>query len=196
MTKPGTVLPDYSKGLLKLVLEDCLGRALIKNLMARNKNFDFNENINSATPGGYDPRTGILTTDPSGGSVINIFEELFHGYQDSYYGGTSKYFEAGVIGAGNIEFEAKLLRDLRNESPPQSNYFVGFYAVEGLEYIDWLSEITLQYTVYPKKFNDISPQFNYFLRKFSLRPDYSKFKIDEDMEVSAMFTILDDATCL
>jgi hypothetical protein len=39
----------------------------------------------------------------------NLKEELFHAFQDSYYGGTSQYQTTGRV---NIEFETKVFKDL------------------------------------------------------------------------------------
>ncbi|MGE0087941.1 MAG: hypothetical protein AB7S50_00515 [Bacteroidales bacterium] len=65
-----------------------------------------------STPAGYLPGSNtIVFRDASSITSVNLIEEAFHAFQNSYYpGGISEYYKNP--GETNIEFEAKIFKDV------------------------------------------------------------------------------------
>src|SRR5690606_18777317 len=145
----------------------------------------------------YSPFTGDIKVDIVYANAGVMFEELFHGFQDVFYGGTSKYVRGNspVPGALNIEFEAKFLNDIALRTNPRTN-LQNFPAITAIEYKEWIIKITDFGTKYPTDFKAISTDYFRFAKAFKLeKPGYNKFLLDEKMEPTAAFSIL-KANCL
>jgi len=66
-----------------------------------------------STPAQYDPNTNTITfRNSSEINTNNIHEELFHAYQNTVYPGGTAQYSRYKPGNTNIEFEAKLFKDI------------------------------------------------------------------------------------
>lgn len=200
IVKKGVTLGSTTKRLLQEVLDDCLGKIVISRLSSNKKKLGFEENSNLTTPAAYDPRTETVKVDNTGVSLSNMMEELIHAYQDVMYGGTAKYLD-GTPGAQNIEYEVKVLFDIRQSLNPENQDKIaryGYYALGSkLEYLDWLEAITVGGTQYPTNFEAIKTDYFKFLQEFgTYNPKYKNLQYDLGLEPKVMFDLLKDADCL
>jgi len=109
-------LDQTQKNLLETALNElinmgCLGAASYNNLVQTGTKINFA--VGGGETASYDPSNKTLTFfNTSSITSGNLQEELFHAAQDAYYpGGTNQYRN---VGFSNIEFEAKLYRDIVN----------------------------------------------------------------------------------
>lgn len=201
ITKPGVTLKDATKNLLNQVLKDCLGRVLIGKLGSNNKKLNFVEDPSATSSGIYDPRTETVTIDPSGARIGSMLEELLHAYQDVKEGGTTKYLQ-GTPGGLNMEFEAKLIRDIRQTivpRDPEQYATFGHYALgQDVEYLDWLDAITENGKAVPTDFSLIRTKYFEYLNRFGpANPIYAaKFAADPNLEPKILIDIVKDSKCL
>lgn len=201
IVKQGVTLGATTKRLLQEVLDDCLGKVVISRLSTNKKKLNFIEDSGQSTPAAYDPRTETVKVDNSGVALPNMMEELIHAYQDVQYGGTAKYLDSGIPGAQNIEYEVKVLFDIRQSLNPANQDKLaryGYYALGSkLEYLDWLETITVGGTQYPANFETIKVDYFKFLKEFgTYNPKYKNLQYDLELEPKVMFDLLRDADCL
>ncbi len=109
-------LDQTQKNLLETALNElinlgCLGAASYNNLVQTGTKINFA--VGGGETASYDPSIKTLTFFNTASITSgNLQEELFHAAQDAYYaGGTNQYRD---IGFSNVEFEAKLYRDMVN----------------------------------------------------------------------------------
>jgi hypothetical protein len=100
----------------------------------------------------------------------NLWEEMFHAYQDAYYpGGTSQYNDEGSL---NIEFEAKVFKDLlklgccfafhADNNDPLYQKIVGDYNIEFLTAIRTTKNINQdEYAKYIEYFGIYNTQYDH-----------------------------------
>jgi hypothetical protein len=101
--------------LLENALDELIGvcsdEYIYNELVAQGKKFNFEMDSSLGGFAGYDPASktfSFLNNDAISSGKLK--EEFFHAFQDAFYpGGTSQY---GTTGKVNIEFEAKLYRDI------------------------------------------------------------------------------------
>jgi|GEM_PF-1364748 len=201
LVKKGVILGSTTKRLLQEALDDCLGKVVISRLSSNKKTLYFEENPSLPTPAAYDPRTETLKIDNTGAGLQNIMEELIHAYQDVKYNGITKYLDNGIPGAQNIEYEVKVLYDIRQSLNPTDQKKLaryGYYALGSkLEYLDWLETITVGGTKYPDNFETIKTNYFEFLKEFGkYNPKYKNLVHDLNLEPKVMFDLLKDADCL
>ncbi|MEH6307897.1 hypothetical protein RYH73_19740 [Olivibacter sp. CPCC 100613] len=200
IVKQGVTLGATTKRLLQEVLDDCLGKVVISRLSTNKKKLNFIEDSGQSTPAAYDPRTETVKADNSGVALPNMMEELIHAYQDVQYGGTTKYLDSGIPGAQNIEYEVKVLFDIRQSIfPANSNkiFRTGKFALgNNEEYLLWLEDITESGSQYPRDFSQIREKYFYFLHGFGeASPEYKTLKMDPNLEPKILFDLLKDADC-
>jgi hypothetical protein len=175
---------------------DCLSKVLFETSASSIASYCVNSSL--SVQAGYNPVTkSVIIKDPSTLSTANLQEEFFHAYQDKVMpGGTAQYL--GAPGSANIEFEAKVIRDI-------STYMGlfdgtgsgGALSVKDADYEPWLADITNNYTQYPTSFT-ASQQNKYFdlMSKFvSENPGYSTNLINNTLNPTALFSLINISPC-
>ncbi len=133
--------------ILNNTLHELLNQCGYKKIYESIIDFDYSFNMIKIDPtinglGGYDPSTGNLIFRDASDIPQAFPEEFIHLYQDGFYCGISTYLNANC-GKSNIEFEAKLFRDILcmmtlNACP---KYGEGVTHLDG-KYVIWLMNIT------------------------------------------------------
>jgi Fe-S-cluster formation regulator IscX/YfhJ len=109
-TLTGEDLEKFNE-VIAQIRDNCLGAALLNSI-------DGNSGINIETrsinsPGAYNPRTHTITLRQDGFTTSALMAELFHAYQEQFYGGRLTEIvndrENNYIGGSNIEFEEKAM---------------------------------------------------------------------------------------
>jgi hypothetical protein len=92
---------------------DCLTASMYNRLVNTGAKINFAIGTQNSNPAQYDSSTKTLSFfNNSAITASNILEELFHALQDAHYsGGISQYAN---VGYSNVEFEAKLYKDVVN----------------------------------------------------------------------------------
>ena len=143
-------LSPFQLGILETALEElknegCMQEALYRALVSNNVQLNFGMATGISAPANYDPRDKSVKFNGNSNITKDILkEELFHAWQDSHYsGGIWQYRETGKV---NIEFEAKLFKDLLN-NPEIYNGCCYAFGPDALpehlynEYIKWIYDI-------------------------------------------------------
>jgi hypothetical protein len=118
----------------------CSDEYIYNELVANNQKFNFEMDSSLPHPAGYDPASKTFKfRDNDAITSGKLKEEFFHAYQDFFYdGGIAQYADLGRV---NIEFEAKLYKDIsnvkccdgfNNEDCPQK--------IKD-DYFDWISQL-------------------------------------------------------
>ena len=123
--------------------KDCATSKVVNTVWS---GLSFNVNGSISDPAQYNPSNNTITfRNSSSINVNNIHEELFHAYQSTVYpGGTTQYsrFKPGWT---NLEFEAKLFKDiyLLKALSGSGSYSasIGFPDYIMNEYVNWVLEI-------------------------------------------------------
>ncbi len=176
---------------VKDALDDyCPSRNVLNSIWGGQK---FYINPDFMNPAGWDPNTNAIFIRSAGDiNAYSLLEELFHAYQNAVYpGGIAQY--KGKPGETNIEFEAKLFKDLyfislmySTNSGWGSSVSVGSPESEKERYSTWISNIyeygftpTLlsQYNVMLGYFNSYSPYGGKLLSSLNLPTAISKSKL-------------------
>lgn len=131
----------------------------------------------------YDPSTKEMYFR-SNDYISSLFtEEFIHFFQDHYYpGGIDQYRKNAMVGFVNIEFEAKLIRDLICFRSGNGCFYWGAGLNISDDYLQWISKIGGNNEHFPSysKLLQRSPEwgnYNYwdFLEDFKLNhPEYNK----------------------
>ncbi|MCF0075760.1 hypothetical protein LZD49_35145 [Dyadobacter sp. CY261] len=190
----GTENSAKLEAVITQLRSNCLGKTIFDKMVAWNRYLNFMINPAISTPGIYSPSTRTITFKSAADIDINVFrEELFHAYQDVIYGGTSQYSNNGF---SNIEFEAKLLRDMvgvmiggagvaSTTVPPANN----------LDYLLWLNDITSGGTTYPNSWSDLSSNYFNYLELFKqANPAYNKPTINT-LNPDALLNAINSSGC-
>lgn len=119
----------------------------------------------------------------------NFYEELFHAYQDKYY--PNGIWGYTGVGRSNIEFEAKVLRDIDCLIREK----LGVFAIQqDPSYILWLNELVSD-NKYPVSYSEISDKYFYFLEIFKAeRPEYNS-PTDPNLTPQALFDVINKSAC-
>lgn len=192
---PNSLLTISQKKIINSILEnvvaDCINNSIYENLKLHQK-ITFEINPSTTIPAFYNPATNTLTF--SGNSNINyenMQEELFHAYQNYQYGGgTSQYTGQQTAGSANIEFEAKLYRDinclLRSGTCP--------FAINSQNYKDWLYNITDFGSKYPTSIS--GTDFNSYIGIWrNINSGYSNTSISSNLSPDAINNLLFNNPC-
>ncbi len=165
-------------------------------LVIRGQKFNFRIDPNSPTPASYNSFNNNLTfrstTNIDEPDVVR--EELFHGYQNSFYsGGISQYSNQG---RSNIEFESKLYKDLLNLVEGNGGgAFTGIAANNFAydSYVLWLRELTSNFIKYPSVIN--MNKYDYFLEAFKQSfPEYDTPSVS-NMKPDALMNAILGSPC-
>ena len=148
----------------------CLDGAVYNYLLDVNAKMNFTMDANLIDPAGYDPVSKTLKfRNNSDINSENLKEELFHAMQDNYYsGGTAQYLEIGKV---NIEFEAKVFKDIAMD--PLSVCCYAFFSNNvpnqvKMDYMLWIYEIRENYSsLTDSQYQDFLCLFNLYLTDYS-----------------------------
>ncbi|MCF0075613.1 hypothetical protein LZD49_34390 [Dyadobacter sp. CY261] len=174
-----SVFPQNARNSVNANLNEfilsCLGKSFYVGLTSTATRVEWG--IDPATPGlgAYSPANKtIMFPNTSAISPQTLMEELFHAYQDNFYiGGTNQYV---LSGRQNIEFEAKLFRDIfgvLEGGTGFSSLTVG--PQYNSQYFTWLMAITDNGTKVPSDYSVISSQYFYWMDKFvQANPGYNQ----------------------
>jgi len=155
--------------LENLISEHCLAQALYNSLVESRFKINFNMDLGLENPASYSPvnKTMYFRSDDDINGE-NIKEELFHAMQDAFYSnGIAQYSTNGKV---NIEFEAKLFKDIAKDPDYTCCYLFGDdsipftikvsydtwirklrinpSAISNGDYFFWLQKFSQYYSVY------------------------------------------------
>ncbi|MFI5159142.1 MAG: hypothetical protein ACHQF4_09775 [Sphingobacteriales bacterium] len=183
------------QAILDQILNDCIGQATYNYFLKNNDKFTFDVNSNSSYPAFYNTQdNAIVVKDLSTLTPAALQEEFFHAYQNKTMpGGTGQY--AGKLGSANIEFEAKLLKDISYYINPGNSG--NEWAVNGDGYIQWLSAITAGGTTYPTGFTSaqLTQYFLFMGDWLNQNPGYSSDIVNSNLNPSAIFNLISSSPC-
>ncbi len=198
MNDPNSLTTDQKTQLqtiLNNILKDCIGRSTYNYLTSNGHKFDFLINSGAKPPASYNPSNqSIAIKDPSSLDATSLQEEFFHAYQNyTMPGGTTQYL--GKSGSANIEFEAKVLRDMNTMVNGQG----GILAITGDNYRNFLIDVTNGFSAFPSSFtpSQLTQYFNYmndFIQP-SQNPGYSNDIIKGDLNPTSMFNLINNSPC-
>lgn len=120
-------------------------------------------------------------------------EELFHAYQNyTVPGGTAQYL-GSTPGHANIEFEAKVARDIMQYIDQIS----GGDAVPDPNYTTWIEGSTNNFTKYPTSFSSSmqSSYYTYMAEFVQGNPGYSSTSIDPTMTPISLINLSNSSNC-
>ena len=171
-----------SQALSGLINEGCMQGALYEGLVNRNVKLDFGMKTGTA-PSAYDPNTKKITfNDDVNINRSNLKEELFHAFQDAYYaGGIGQYGKDAqgnkLPGYVNVEFEAKVFKDIIMETGGSSAFFkyetpeeIAIYR----DYSAWIESVKDDMSILQDQ-----NEYSYWLDLFNEHnPDYSSSRND------------------
>lgn len=152
--------------LEELVTYTCIGKTLYAQIAATNVKFNMYMDPTIGSPASYSPSTRTIRfKSASAINLVSFSEELFHAYQDlvAYPGGTSQYLP---IGRPNIEFEAKVWRDMMSLNSPVDLGVTTVQTDESDAYYLWLVGLTNGGTEYPDSFVPMSSMYYHYLNEF------------------------------
>ena len=135
-------VPFLNRAIDEFIDEGCMQKALYDALVVKNVKIDFGMMTNTA-PGGYNPRTKKISfSNNEDITSETLKEELFHAWQDAFYpGGISQYLNVGKV---NIEFEAKLFKDISRNLDYGCCYIFGEDNIPSKiknDYYSWIESI-------------------------------------------------------
>jgi len=197
MNNPNSLTTDQKTKLqtvLTEILKDCIGLATYNNLTSNGHKFDFSIKSDTQPQASYSPTNQSITIkDPSTLSTFNLQEEFFHAYQNFNIPGGNSQYGPGKTGSANIEFEAKVLRDMNI----LMNYQTGQLALTSDGYTNFLKDITNNYSSLPTSFTSSqSTQYFGFMGEFLQQTAaYSMDIIKSDLNPTAMFKLITNSTC-
>jgi hypothetical protein len=186
------------QALLNTILQDCIGQATIGYLLSNNDTFNFQMNPTISGQASYNPATGAIDlNNVTTLSAANLEEEFFHAYQNfNYPNGTTQY--AGKAGPANIEFEAKVLKDITwNMDMYNGNGTGGAWTLSDPAYISWIKSITNNFTQYPTSFTptQLTQYFNFIPEFLQQNPGYSGDTENSNLNPTAMFSLINSSSC-
>ena len=128
---------------------NCATKYIYKTPAEHNFNMTFCVNGQLPKNAAFDPASNTLSfkTDYTAGNVDIMAHEMFHAYQDDFYGGTNQYGGSGTPGYVNIEFEQAVMADIMKGFGTAFG-FMGT-PVQRNDYQNWLIGITNNFTEYP-----------------------------------------------
>ena len=178
----------------ELILEHCFQESVYDNLVSNGMKINFDIKKSNGSPAFYDPSNKtIYFRDNASINSEAVKEELFHVFQDCYYsGGILQY---GTTGKVNIEFEAKLFKDIAKSSLDVCCYA---FRLTGIipsnvidDYRDWVYSIRDN----PKKLTDA--MYQKFLKLYNTYdPEYSSPTSPTLNKPSAIREILQNSECV
>jgi hypothetical protein len=164
------VQKDSLQAVLNKIVSDCIGQAIYNYFTQNSVAFGFLITPSSSYPAFYNAATGnIAIQNLTSLTSAALEEEFFHAYQNlNIQGGILQY--AGKSGDANIEFEAKLLRDIDYyiNPTPQGNQ----PAVNSPAYTNFIQTITNNFTSFPTSFTS-SELSTYFNSNDAIYPGYT-----------------------
>ena len=150
--------------------EDCVNRAIFKDLVEKGVKLDFCLDANFSDNAFYSSilKKIVFKNEYSLRSSSIFDHEIFHAFQDAYYSGGTQQYNRNA--KGNIEFEAQLNFDI-SRGPHFHSFSFGNQTTD-FEYFDWLDAITEGFTKIPSSPLDLNipghPSYEYFLERYSV----------------------------
>ena len=182
--------------LKELIKEGCMQQALYDALVGSNVKLNFGMATGVTAAASYDPRDrSIKFKNNNAITKDNLKEELFHAWQDAYYdGGIYQYRETGKV---NVEFEAKLFKDLL-DNPEIYNGCCYAFGPDALpkhlynEYIEWIYDIRDSGNMSFQD-NDYQKWLNYF-QEYNI--EYTSTMHPALSQPSALRGLINNSTCI
>lgn len=175
--------------------QKCLMASLYVNLTVYNAKVTWGMDPNGNYYGAYNPVNKTIKFK-NGDQITHqvIKEELFHRYQDAYYsGGTAQYV---TTGKSNIEFEAKLMRDLMGIQTNGGGVTTQTVGEEHqVEYLMWLNDITDGGTKYPTQWSEVSSQYFHYLELFKQANPLYNYPTVNNLYPNALFSMIISSGC-
>lgn len=172
----------------------CLNEKMSEHFVSNGIKFDFNYNPALPAPAAFAPagQSSIYFRDSPSIQQDALSEELFHAYQHSYYqGGITQYYEQGLP---NIEFEAKLYKDIISLFSGGATAGVPFGHPQHQAYSDWLDVLTNNRTKYPTSISGAS--FLFFLEAFKQAyPEYATKPSTSSLTGQALTNLVSTSNC-
>lgn len=167
------------------------------------KDVKLNFGIKACTlPGGYNPITKRISFNDDGNITSETLkEELFHAWQDAYYfDGKWQYRETGKV---NIEFEAKLFKDIISPDGSGCCYTIyenlGGISEEELVEIREELNVLRDFIFDVREFNTIDfsrIDYTYYLDLFNkYNKDYSSPKSSNLNNPNALINLISISNC-
>jgi hypothetical protein len=182
------------QNILDKIMKDCIGQATYNYFNTNGIQFNFSKNSSLSAQATYNPTTNSITVkDPSTLSPANLQEEFFHAYQNKIMpGGTAQY--AGTKGSANVEFEAKVLRDMNAMVYGTTGVQL---AVIGNDYSSFLQDVTANYSHLPSSFtsSQLSQYFGFMSNFVNENPGYSSNLINPSLNPTAVFSLINSSNC-
>ncbi len=143
-----TVLTNEEKVKLSQAFDDliswCMYQQLYNHLVSNGTSITFVNNPNRNTAAGYNPETNTIQFKGTSNMIaINLAEELFHAYQNSYY--PEGLSISTTEGRADIEFEAKVFGDIECSL----RFGICGSTLGSEEYDKWIIFITDNYSSIP-----------------------------------------------
>ena len=164
-------------------LNNCLNIQVFGYINDNQKKFCFKIGSTSGEQGSYNYTNSDFSFADTEAINSTVFgKELYHAYQDLYYGGLSQF---NNIGRSNIEFEAKLYHDLTHNG---ICCLVFSNSTVQTEYLLWLIEITDDFQRMPN-WSELTQYYFHYLEQFIIdKPDYN-YPIDYNMTPNALLNL-------
>ena len=123
------------------ISEDCAANNVVNSVWS---SLSFNVKPSISTPAQYNLTNNTITfRNSSDINGNNILEEIFHAYQNTIYPGGTGQYSMGKPGYTNIEFEAKLFKDIYTVLyDGMWSACIGFPGSIEKTYMDWVTDIT------------------------------------------------------
>ncbi|MGF7082970.1 hypothetical protein [Mucilaginibacter sp. UYCu711] len=181
------------EALLTTLNNRCIGAAIYNYMDAHSQTFYWDVNSSLTQNAAYSPPTdSIKIKNPSTPDISGVQEEMFHAYQNKTYpGGTTQYLGTHA-GSANIEFEAKVMRDLQGLITNDGSSL----ALNSTEYFTWLSDISSSFTKYPASFtaDQLTRYFSFVTDFINAGTGYGN-RVANSLEPSAMFSLINSSGC-
>lgn len=194
---------SLNKAINEFVDKDCMQKTLYDALVGKNVKMDFRLYSNpkeDSAPASYDPRDKSLKfKDNNSITKENLKEELFHAWQDAdYLGGTAQYGKDSqgnkLPGYVNIEFEAKVFKDLIMEMGVLSAFFKQETDEEQeihREYVKWIESIKENTSILMD-----TQKYNKWVDLFNIHnPDYSSPKSNHFSALNGLHNLINMSNC-
>ncbi|ASZ11547.1 hypothetical protein KTO58_17280 [Chitinophaga pendula] len=182
--------------VLEQFLECCINKAFFNQMVTAGVKLDFKVTPMQLSEGGFKPIE--MSVSFKGNSAINydvLTEELFHAYQNLYYPGgiAGKH---GTIGGSNLEFEAKLLRDIEiMKKFMPCCLTIQTTNEDNAAYFDWLRKITADVTKHPTDFSELQDKYFDFLELFKKSWPAYFLPTDPNLKPEALLNLYKNSGC-
>lgn len=177
----------------EFLFRGCLNTKMEDFFVSNSIKFDFVYNPQLSAPAAFVPGGSqtIYFRDSPSIQQDALSEELFHAYQQwNYSGGITQYYQQGL---SNIEFEAKLYKDIISSFEGGSLVGVPYGHPQHAAYQQWILSLTSNLTKYPTAIqaNDFLTYMGYFKEAY---PEYNKPSVSH-LTGQALLNLINTSTC-